>query len=109
DALARRPAGSQVLEHVKKVKPILAGVIEKAQKPDADLRRRVAVELKTAAQRDWDGAAQLYLALAALSPDADRAKLTEYFAALRQPREFSKDRAEFLKKLDGMLDLAGAK
>jgi hypothetical protein len=69
----------------------------------------VAASLKSAASRDWDGAAQLYLAMAALSPDADRAKLTEFWRDLRQPRGFSAKREQYLRKLDALLDFAGAK
>jgi hypothetical protein len=94
DLMKQRPAGSQVIEALKPLKPIIADVIQQAQKPPdaATLRSHVEQILKEPARRDWDGAAQLYLALAALNPDADRQKLVPLVELLRQPAEFRKSK-----------------
>jgi hypothetical protein len=92
--MKRRPSGPQVIESLKGLKPVVASIIQQAEKqPDAAaLRTRVEQNLREPARRDWDGAAQLYLALAALSPDADRQKLVPLVELLRQPAEFRKSK-----------------
>jgi hypothetical protein len=94
DVMKQRPAGPQVIESLKTLKPVIADIIQQAEKPPdaAALRARVEQNLKEPARRDWDGAAQLYLALAALSPDADRQKLVPLLELLRQPAQFRKSK-----------------
>jgi len=94
DLMKQPPSGPRVIEALKPVKPIVARVIQQAEKPPdaAALRERVEQSLKEPARRDWDGAAQLYLALAALSPDADRQKLAPLVELLRRPAEFRKSK-----------------
>jgi hypothetical protein len=94
ELMKRRPTGPQVIESLKGLKPVVASIIQQAEKqPDAAaLRTRVEQNLREPARRDWDGAAQLYLALAALSPDADRQKLVPLVELLRQPAEFRKSK-----------------
>jgi hypothetical protein len=108
ELLSRRPAGPVVIEQSQAAKAILKGAIEKAKLPNADMRSRVARDLQPAAERDWDGAAQLYLALSALSPDADRANLVKFGSELLRPRDFSAKREQYLKELNELLRLAGA-
>jgi hypothetical protein len=90
DVMAQRPAGPNVIDAAKPLRPLLDEMIKIAEKPmDAGaLRGRVTADLKELAGRDWDGAAQLYLALAALSPDAERAKLAPLADLLRRPADF---------------------
>lgn len=109
--MANRPDGPTVENLVKPLKPLIDRVINASggKRDRTALRATVARDLKAAASRDWDGAAQLYLALAALSADADRARLLGYWKDLRQPRGFSADREQYLRKLDALLDFAGAK
>src|SRR5438105_4225267 len=73
--MARRPAGPAAAGAAKalkaKLSPLGAAVIRQAGDAEAvkRLRERLAKDLKPVAARDWDGAAQAYLALAALLGD----------------------------------------
>jgi hypothetical protein len=109
ESLSQRPAGPKVVEEIKAIRPLINGVMKGFDTPfaSADLRSRASGELLEPARRDWDGAAQLYLALSALSPDADRAKLTEFWKELRDPRAFSTKRDQYLKQLEDLLKNSG--
>jgi hypothetical protein len=104
DTMAQRPAGSKVLDAVKSLKPQIALIIQQASRPAdaALLRNRVVRDLKEPALRDWDGASQLYLALAALSPDAERPKLVPLAELLHRPAEFRRT-ARLDEKLRALL------
>lgn len=108
--LSQRPAGPKVAEEIKVIRPLVDGVVKGIGQPvnSAELRSRVGRGLVDPAQRDWDGAAQLYLAMSALSPDANSAKLAEFWKELRDPRTFSAKRDQYLKQLDDLLKNAGA-
>jgi Cytochrome c554 and c-prime len=90
EGITQRQAGPKIVEAAKSLRPLLAGVVNQVNRPldAAALRMRVASDLKEPANRDWDGAAQLYLALAALSPDVERAKLAPLSDLLRRPADF---------------------
>lgn len=84
--MAARPDGKSAREAAGNLKPILSAIARQPVSP-AD-RQAVLAALRKAAPNDWAGAAQLYLALAALGTEADRQALRKAWEELRRPSEF---------------------
>lgn len=93
--MAARPDGTTARKAAASLKPILERIIREPIKP-ADLAA-VQAALQKAAPNDWAGAAQLYLALAALGTDADRQALRRACDELRHPAEFNNEVGERLQ------------
>jgi hypothetical protein len=89
-SMSARPTGELASKAAATLKSIVTTAIEKGISADASVRNRVVEQLNPLALRDWDYAAQVYLALAALSPDAEWQKLAPLMELLRRPAEFRK-------------------
>jgi hypothetical protein len=110
-ALAQRPAGQIAALRAQAFRQALAReaaeVFEPTYPADGQLRARLARRFRSLAARDWDGAAQLYLAVVALNPNLTAAQRSEFWRRLRQPRQFSANREQYLKELEQFISFAG--
>ncbi len=92
----KRAPGEPVRAAAGQLRSDLVDLLKPGTPPD---RFTVIETLKDAARSDWDGAAQLYLALAALGSDSDRARLRKAWPRLRSPAEFDRRIAPELESI----------